>query len=324
MHSHRSYILCLTVAALASLPAASALAGPGRIAVPPDSYINQHVDSVPQLTQQVTMDPVVRRRLAWHFHTSGPAMVRYIQDNLVVKRIPSTGRYKVWCVDSTGREYTINARLAAGTPVFVLRKTGQPVLKLACGNPMIAVLPVIKTVPSIEEAPRLASLPDTPRAAVQPELADNGPVVVVTNSGVEVTPAPVVQVAEFPPTLMRAAGHGGSPLGFLAGIPILAGLVHHSGSSSSPPAGTGTSGPGNSTGPGTGPGNSTGPGTGPGNSTGPGTGPGNSTGPGTGPGNNTGPGPVPEPAPTTSFAIGGLGVALLILTGRRRSRKARI
>ena len=284
MKSPHRYVFFFSFAAISSLSATVALAGPSSTAVPLDSFINQHVSTLPQLTQQVTMDPVVRRRLALHFHTSGPAMVRYIQENLVLRKTTVAKRYTVWCISRNGHEYMVSQHIPVGTPIFVSKRTGQPVLKLACGNPMVASLPpVIKTSPSQQEAPRLATVPPAPRPPAQPALAQGAPVIVATTTGVEITPVPVVRVAESLPFL-RTIGHGGSPLGFLAGIPILAGIFSNGShnNSDTPPGITGTPVPP------------------------------------VPPGNTGGPAPVPEPSTTISFAI---GVALLVLSGRRRNRK---
>ena len=319
---NRHHVL-LSLTLFAGFPATAALALPGAVAVPPDSFIKQHVDNVPQLTQQVTLDPVVRRRLARHFHTSGPAVVSYIQKNLVLKRLTSAKTYQVWCITPGGREYTINSRLAAGTPVFMMRGTNRPVLKLACANPMVAVLP---SPPEELAAPKIASVPTEQLAPVVP-VPDTNPVVMasVPGPGVDVTPTTLVSPAL--PSLLPHGGGGRFPLGFLAGLPILYGIVGHGGGSNgnTGTTGPGTTGPGTgpgTTGPGTGPG-TTGPGTGPG-TTGPGTGPG-TTGPGTGPGTTgpgTGPGvtPVPEPSPYAAFAVGAFGLAMLIGKSRRRVR----
>ena len=82
-------MVCYT--ALALLAAAAALplpviAAPQEV-VPADSFIAQHVGTAAQLHQQISLDPVVRRRLARHFHTSAPAVTRYIQDNLVLTKL---------------------------------------------------------------------------------------------------------------------------------------------------------------------------------------------------------------------------------------------
>jgi len=320
---HRHHALLFSLAVLGGLPTAG-LALPGSVAVPPDSFINQHVSSLSQMSQQVTLDPVVRRRLARHFHTSGPAVVRYIQKNLVLKKTTMAQRYQVYCISHTGREYTINSRLPIGTPVFVMRSTGKPILKLACGNPMVAELPPVKTKVGPYTSPELANLPKPGPAPILPGLSHNGPVVVAMNSGpgVVVTPAPITQVGGVISSLPIRGGH--FPIGLLAGIPIIAGITSHGGNNGSPAGtGTGTTGTGTgTTGTGTG---TTGTGTG---TTGTGTG---TTGTGTGTtGTGTGttgtgttgpgPGPVPEPSTSAAFAVGAAGLVYL-LNGTRRRRK---
>lgn len=225
----RHHALLFSVAVLAGLPLA-ALAAPGPVLLPPDSFIDQHVGSMSQMDQQVTLDPVVRRRLARHFHTSGPAVVRYIQKNLVLKKTTTASRYQVYCISRTGREYTINSRLPVGTPVFVMRSTGKPILKLACGNPMVASLPPVVTKVGPYTSPELASVPKPILATIAPGLAPNGPVVVAMNSGpgVIVTPAPTTKVGGLLQTLPVRGG--GFPIGLLAGIPIIAGIATHGGS----------------------------------------------------------------------------------------------
>jgi len=225
---HRHHVLPFSVAVLVGLPLA-ALAAPGPVLLPPDSFIDQHVGSMSQMDQQVTLDPIVRRRLARHFHTSGPAVVRYIQKNLVLKKTTTASRYQVYCISRTGREYTINSRLPAGTPVFVMRSTGKPILKLACGNPMVANLPPVVTKVGPYTSPELASMPKPILAAIAPGLAPNGLVVVAMNlgPGVVVTPAPTTKVGGLIQTLPVRGG--GFPIGLLAGIPIIAGIATHRG-----------------------------------------------------------------------------------------------
>jgi len=230
MHRHHAFLFPLAILGGLPLPA---LAAPGRIVLPPDSFINQHVASMSQMSQQVTLDPVVRRRLARHFHTSGPAVVRYIQNNLILKKTTTARYYQVYCISRTGREYTVNSRLPAGAPVFVMRATGKPILKLACGNPMVAVLPLVRTKINPNTPPELASVPMPAPIALAPKLAPNGPVVVVTNSrlGLVITSAPITRVAGL---LQNLPARGSQfPIGLLGGIPIIASIVTHGGSSRS-------------------------------------------------------------------------------------------
>lgn len=276
----------------------SVFASPRVLVVPPDSFINQHVDSVAQLRQQVTLDPVVRRRLACHFHTSGPAIVRYIQDNLVLKKTTRTQRYHVYCISRTGCEYVINAHLLIGTPVFVMRTTGKPVLKLACGNPMVATLPFVEKNKAMTP-PQMADVPLEAPAKIAPSLIPNGPIITSANfgPGVYITSPAVTEVLPYLSSISSSGG--GSPLGYLAGIPILTGIISHGTGGSTNTGGTNTGGP-DTGGMGTGTG---------GTNTG-----GTSTG-----GSNTRPAPVPEPGAPVAFAIGGAGLALLA-GARRRSR----
>ena len=276
----RSHALLLTLSALVSLPMAAALAAPGSVAVPADSFINQHVDSIPQLTQQVTMDPVVRRRLARHFHTSGPAIVHYIQDNLVLKRVTVARRCEVYCLAADGHEYLINSRLAVGTPIFVLRGTSTPVLKLACGNPMVADLPPGQ--PKLMPSSQLATLPPPPVPSIASTLSPNTPYVMASANTPDVLVMPVA--TKISPTIQLARISGGkTPLGFLAGLPVLYGILH--GGSNGNNSGT----------------------------------PGTNSGPGT----NTGVTPVPEPSGSAAFLVGGAALAILLVGAKRRNRKAK-
>lgn len=278
---------------------------PSSELVPADSFIVRHVGTVPQLHQQISLDPVVRRRLARHFHTSAPAVTRYIQDNLVLTKLKQAGRYQVYCVGRSGQEYVISSRLAAGTPVFVLRSTGQPVLKLACGNPMMASLPPVKTKVAAHRPPALApavpSATDTAPASVQP----SGPVVVAMANAPGAVVMPTTKVAGFLGQLPAVHGGGGGfPLAYLAGIPLLAAIGSHgggNGNSGSTPN-TGTTGAAGTAGTDTL------------GTTGAGTN-GNTTG-------NTGVTPVPEPSTPAAFAVGGAALVYLLGSAKRRRSRA--
>ena len=121
----------------------SAQADPGPITVPPNSFLTQHVDTVSQLSRQIASDPVVRLRLAKHFHLSSPAVQRYLQKNLVLKTLPTEEHISVYCLSPDGHEYVVNTLFPVGTHVFASRVTGEPVLKFASGNPLVASLPGI-------------------------------------------------------------------------------------------------------------------------------------------------------------------------------------
>ena len=166
------------------LPVASFLAGVNLLAgtpafaspsrtVPPASFIDYHVSTVKDLTQEVTIDPAVCKRLTWHFHITRTQLVTYVRQNLVLRRLDTSGNYRVACVRPNGSEYWITAHLRAGTSVFASRATGQPVLKLACGNPMVSALPMLSTKSSFNGTippPQLAPIPSEERIAALPSL----------------------------------------------------------------------------------------------------------------------------------------------------------
>ena len=224
------------LALAAAVPAGAA----AHLPVPPESFLNYHAATVNQLSQEVTVDPQVRARLANHFHLSDAQMTAYIQKNLVLRHLQKTGVYRVACIRRDGSEYWIESRLPAGTPVFASRATGQPILKLACGNPMVSALPQILAVHTPLAPAQVATTP-----TMLADAAMDPPPVLTGIDGMQsdlLTPndaiaPPVVQVspslqflggshiASIFPALLGAgaaiavAGHGGSssPNGIPAG-----------------------------------------------------------------------------------------------------------
>ena len=152
---------CALLPVLALATGVPAAAAAPNLSVPPESFLNYHAANVNELSQEVTVDPQVRARLAKHFHLSEAQMTTYIRRNLVLRHLQKTGVYRVACVRRDGSEYWIESRLPAGTPVFASRATGQPILKLACGNPMVSALPQVLALTKPLAPPQLASTPVT-------------------------------------------------------------------------------------------------------------------------------------------------------------------
>ncbi len=229
----------LALIGLASFSAIPAAAMP-HLPVPSESFLNYHAANVGQLSQEVTLDPQVRARLAKHYHITQAQMTTYIHNNLVLRRLQHAGSYRVACVRRDGSEYYMEEHLPAGTPIFASRATNQPILKLACGNPMATTLPatVFPNKPLI--AAKLASTPVMMAAAdlnTPPVLTaiDGTQADLVTPDDSNIAP-PVVLVS---PSIQALGGSSG--LGSL--FPLLAGAGAavaiaggHSGSSSSGPA----------------------------------------------------------------------------------------
>ena len=152
----------LPLLALAAAPSAAAapLAAP-HLPVPTESFLNYHAATVRELGSEASVDPTVRARLAKHFHVTQTQLVTYIHHNLVLRHLQKAGTYRVACVRRDGSEYWVESRLPAGTPIFASRATGQPILKLACGNPMISALPPTVFPNKPVAAPKLAATPAT-------------------------------------------------------------------------------------------------------------------------------------------------------------------
>jgi len=108
--------------------------------VPPASFLRFRVDNVSQMVSQIKSDPAVRSRYCQLFNVPSAKLVSYVQKNVVESYVPATKTYRVWCVSKTGKLFAINSRLTAGTRVFALRN-GTPVMKWACGNPVVSSLP---------------------------------------------------------------------------------------------------------------------------------------------------------------------------------------
>ena len=229
-----AFFLPLLALAAASPAAAAPLAAP-RLSVPAESFLNYHAANVRELSDEVSVDPAVRARLAKHFHVTQTQMVTYIHHNLVLRHLQKTGTYRVACVRRDGSEYWIQSRLPAGTPIFASRATGQPILKLACGNPMISALPPTVFPRKSVVAPKLAAPPVT--------LADadiNTPPVLTAIDGTqselvapdELSAPPVVRVS---PSLQFLGGSSGlgSLFPALLGAGAAVAVLGHSGSSSS-------------------------------------------------------------------------------------------
>ena len=217
LRTHPLLLHCLAPSAVLTLLALTAgvpTAATAHLPVPRESFLNYHAANINELSQEVTVDPQVRERLAKHFHISESQMVTYIRRNLVLRHLDKTGVYRVACVRRDGSEYWINSRLPAGTPVFASRATGQPILKLACGNPMVSALPptLIRNAPLAP--PKIASLPvmlaDSSVEAPPVLSAIDGTQSTLMTSDDLLAP-PVVRVSPS----IQLLGGGGSNLGSL-------------------------------------------------------------------------------------------------------------
>ena len=207
-----------------------------HLPVPAESFLNYHAANVHELSDEVSVDPAVRARLANHFHVTQTQMVTYIHHNLVLRHLQKAGTYRVACVRRDGSEYWINSHLPAGTPIFASRATGQPILKLACGNPMVSALPPTAFPNKPVAAPKLAAVPVT--------LADaniNTPPVLTAIDGTQseliapedLSAPPIVRVSPSLQFLGGSSGLGSIFPALLGAGAAVAVFGHGNGSSSS-------------------------------------------------------------------------------------------
>jgi len=201
--SKRVLILCATVFAMlfVAVGTASAAGTPA----PPDSYLNTKVYSIDQLIQQVQSNPRIELHYAETFHVPSDRVVQYIRNNVVESYIQETGAYTVYCVRPNGLIYPTVQHFSRGTKVFALRN-GQPVMKWACGNPLMNFLPavhevikpVVKTI--VKVSPSVETLVPTQPAEEQVPVEEVAP---VYQPKVPVMASPI----SFTSPISAAAGH---------------------------------------------------------------------------------------------------------------------
>lgn len=103
------------------------------------SFLAKRASTVEQLTGQVERYAVVRDRYERHFRMSDSDLMEMFA-HLHVGKLDHTGSYIVYNIHD---DNVIRARvfkLRAGTPVF-MDDNDRPILKISCGNPMVAPTP---------------------------------------------------------------------------------------------------------------------------------------------------------------------------------------
>ena len=132
---------------------------PGR-----DAFSKYPVYSTEALVKLVNSDAKLRKRYAKHFHVTESEVVAFIRDALVLKKVPATRQITVYGVTKSGRIYPVTSKLRKGQLVWATR-VGDPVLKWACANPLVARLPG----PQPGRIARLSAPPKkTPKTRVMP------------------------------------------------------------------------------------------------------------------------------------------------------------
>lgn len=206
----------------------------------PDSFLNYQVDSTDELVQALREDPKLRKRYAKHFGIPESEVVDWVKRALVPTRLTADRKVNVYGVTKTGRIYPVRTTLKKGTKVWATR-SGVPVLKWACANPLTREMPGTRLPaparPAVTRAAapggRINTLGLAPSAVVVPS-AIAAPAAVVPAGGAFVAAAPLAggggaAALAFPSAVLPVVGGGGGGINLAAFLPVAALLLPRGG-----------------------------------------------------------------------------------------------
>ena len=167
-----------TMALFACL-ASAAVAAESIAVVPRNSYLIRPVASAQELANQIRTEPVVAQRYARHFKRSAWEFAEYVEKHLRLTRLERAQTFNVYYSPPDDRLLVVRRTLPKGTPVFVERNTGKPILKANCGNPLTPA----------------ASIP-TPQATLPIEIASVATPTPVFAEIIDAPQAPTIEIVE--------------------------------------------------------------------------------------------------------------------------------
>ncbi len=175
MKPHARTLSIVTLAAL--LTGGSVLAQRRYEPNSPDSFLRYQVDSTSELVQEVRTNAVLRKRFAKHFGVSETEVVEFVRRALIPYRLPQERTVTVYGVRKNGQIYGVRQRMKKGTRVWANR-SGVPVLKWLCANPMTNTLPIMPRPPRTAMLPRTTQVaalpPNIPVTRVSPQVETYG------------------------------------------------------------------------------------------------------------------------------------------------------
>jgi hypothetical protein len=191
----------------------AAIAAESIAVVPRNSYLIRPVASARELANQIRTEPVVAQRYARHFKRSAWEFADYVEKNLRLTRLERAQTFNVYYSPPDDRLLVVRRTLPKGTPVFVEKRSGKPILKANCGNPLTpaASIPPPQATRPIEIAsvatptPVFAEVIDTPQAPTL-EIVE-----IVDTPIEEVVAADVVPTETLVETLPEAAPEPEAP-----------------------------------------------------------------------------------------------------------------
>lgn len=126
----------------------------GTRSAPPLSFLRNNSYSLQEVIAQIRGNRKLLLRFANHFHIAPEKVIPYFEQNLVESYVPQTKRYTVWMKRPDGSTYWVYQTFRKGERVLSLRN-GEPVLKWACGNPLMTKLPEIQKRKVVERTKKV-------------------------------------------------------------------------------------------------------------------------------------------------------------------------
>jgi hypothetical protein len=163
-----------------SLLTSVAIAAESIAVVPRNSYLIRPVASAWELANQIRTEPVVAQRYARHFKRSAWEFADYVEKNLRLTRLERAQTFNVYYSPPDNRLLVVRRTLPKGTPVFVEKRSGKPILKGDCGNPLTPA----------------ASIP-TPQATLPIEIASVATPIPMFADTINAPQAPVIEIVEI-------------------------------------------------------------------------------------------------------------------------------
>jgi hypothetical protein len=163
-----------------SLLTSVAIAAESIAVVPRNSYLIRPVASARELANQIRTEPVVAQRYARHFKRSAWEFADYVEKNLRLTRLERAQTFNVYYSPPDDRLLVVRRTLPKGTPVFVEKRSGKPILKANCGNPLTPA----------------ASIPP-PQATLPVEVASVATPIPMFADTINAPQAPVIEIVEI-------------------------------------------------------------------------------------------------------------------------------
>jgi hypothetical protein len=163
-----------------SLLTSVAIAVESIAVVPRNSYLVRPVASARELANQIRTEPVVAQRYARHFKRSAWEFADYVEKNLRLTRLERAQTFNVYYAPPDDRLLVVRRTLPKGTPVFVEKRSGKPILKANCGNPLTPA----------------ASIPP-PQATRPIEIASVATPIPMFADTINAPQAPVIEIVEI-------------------------------------------------------------------------------------------------------------------------------